>query len=191
MFGTKKQIEELRTQLAELQETVNTHSKALDESQERTKTLQATIAEATEKLTTQISQNTEYENSIAQHADRATALHDEFSRALDQIKRQHTNFEQRVIQQLHSSIKEATSTLRADADKYRALKEEIAQTRDLLGGVQDDLRKFQTVGKKIKASDFEATQFAKKVFGADQEKLRLMKELDKLKSIVSRQRKRH
>ncbi|MDP2750433.1 MAG: hypothetical protein Q8O89_06385 [Nanoarchaeota archaeon] len=77
-----------------------------------------------------------------------------------------------------------------DIKRYEELKEKIASFEKDIAMLKANLDKVNTIASGIKKEDFELTKFANKIFEADKEKIRLMKDNEALQKLISIERRR-
>jgi chromosome segregation ATPase len=100
------------------------------------------------------------------------------------------HFQDKVIDTLSNQINENTEKLKTDVKNYNDLKKEIAEITQEIQKVRADLVKFKEVSEKISKMDFDLTHYAKNLERENQDKLRLMNEVNFLKRIIAKERRR-
>ena len=100
------------------------------------------------------------------------------------------HFQDRVIDTLSSQINENTEKLKIDVKNYNDLKKEIAEITQEIQKTRADLVKFKEVSEKISKMDFDLSHYAKNLERDSQEKSRLINEINFLKGIIAKERRR-
>lgn len=100
------------------------------------------------------------------------------------------HFQDKIIDTLSGQINENAEKLKTDIKNYNELKNEISGIVDELKGVKSELAKFKELGERISKMDFALVNYAKTLERENQEKLRLMSEIDYLKRLIAKERRR-
>ncbi len=98
---------------------------------------------------------------------------------------------ERFQQQLSKSLKAMEGKLEADTGRIDALSESFQAITKELKDARAQIGKFKDLAETIKESDYRLKEHAKALEQADQEKLRLMKRVDELESMMAKMKRRH
>jgi len=110
-------------------------------------------------------------------------------RELEDFKIQKTRILQKLTESSDNEVRDSLERLRTDINRFNELKRSVDSVNVNIAKSMHEIDKFRLISSKIKAEDYELTRFAKEIFKADQEKLRLMKEIETLKHIISKERR--
>lgn len=113
----------------------------------------------------------------------------ELQQEIEDFKLQKTRMLQKLLENTDHEVRDGLNRLKTDVNKYNDLKRELDLVNANITKAVQEINKFNQISQKIKAEDFELTKFARQIFQADQEKLRLMNEIDSLKHLISRERR--
>jgi len=116
-------------------------------------------------------------------------LKDKLTGVIDDFKRHKAMVEQKLLDNTNREVRDGLDRLKADVKRYNDLKVDIDNISKSIDESKKELAKFIDVSKNIKASDFEATKFANKIFSSDKEKLALMQKIDTLEHLISKMRR--
>ena len=75
--------------------------------------------------------------------------------------------------------------------EYREFYESMSETKKEISSIMQEIRKFSEIAKTISKADFDLTKYANILKKEDSEKLHLMRENDKLKQLISKERRKH
>jgi len=95
-------------------------------------------------------------------------------------------FEEEVKGEIQSRFNEMSRQL----SKFDELGRQVGQINQKTISLSSDIDKFTAISKGLKATDFELREYAKALKEADQEKLELMRKIDKLETLVAKMRRR-
>ena len=90
---------------------------------------------------------------------------------------------------LNEKFSEALHRLNSHISNYQQLDEKSSTIKQQLSSLESEIKKLQLISSSIKEKDFELEKFAKQLLTLDQEKLELMRKIDTLERLVSKQRK--
>jgi methyl-accepting chemotaxis protein len=116
-------------------------------------------------------------------------LKQDLRKELEDFKLQKTRILQKLVESSDNEVRDSLERLKTDINRFNELKKSVDTINANIANAMQEINKFKTISTKIKAEDYELTNFAKEIFKADQEKLKLMKEIDSLKHLISRERR--
>ena len=103
------------------------------------------------------------------------------------------HIQSRILEKFESEIKENLikqfEKLKIDISNFNKLKDNLSIITENSEELKEQINKLLIISKNLKQQDFELNKFANKIFEADQEKLKLMKEIDALQRLVSKIRR--
>ena len=122
-------------------------------------------------------------------AENIGQLREELQHEVEDFKLQKTRMHQKLLENTDHEVRDGLDRLKTDVNRYNDLKRELDLVNVNIAKAVSEINKFNSISQKIKAEDFELTKFTKQIFQADQEKLRLMSEIENLKHLISRERR--
>ncbi|MDD4878822.1 MAG: hypothetical protein PHO02_07400 [Candidatus Nanoarchaeia archaeon] len=131
-----------------------------------------------------------YVSAFSKDLEKIKELQAEFEKALRTFHQNHNQLYESVYSKLHKEVKEHTLPLKEAVAEFSALKPEAKKLIESLGAVNEGIAKLNIAAQGIKKEDFELKTYAKELLKADSEKLRLMKEIETLKRIISFERRK-
>ena len=131
-----------------------------------------------------------YVESFSKDLEKIKDLQKEFEKALRTFQQNHTQLYDSIYTKLHNEVKEHTLPLKDVVNEFNALKPEAKKLIESFGLANQGIAKLNAVAQGIKKEDFELKEYARELLKADSEKLRLMKEIETLKKIISFERRR-
>jgi hypothetical protein len=88
-----------------------------------------------------------------------------------------------------SEIKKQISSLDITTKEYKKVESTLLNLNSNIKTLTNDITKFKSISSEISIADFNLSKHVKEVNLADKEKLRLMNENDRLKTIIAKQRR--
>ena len=174
--GLKAQLESVEKKLHEIEAR---HAKAeellslLSKGVEEIKTVHAGITE-----------------TFGKDLENIKELQKEFEKAVRTFQQNNSQLYESVYTKLHNELKEHLAPIKLVANEFNAVKPELKKMQDSAGIAHESMSRLIAVAQNIKKEDFELKHFASELMKADAEKLRLMKEIETLKRIISSERRR-
>lgn len=131
-----------------------------------------------------------YIETFSKDLEKIKELQKEFEKALRTFHQNHSQLYDSIYAKLHKEVNEHTLPLKEVVAEFNALKPEARKLIESFGSVNEAIAKLNIAAQAIKKEDFELKNYAKELLKADSEKLRLMKEIENLKRIISFERRR-
>lgn len=182
----------------EVQENLASLHTAVDQINARLDTFDRQLSETKDAMCTIIDQVSKLESN------KDSSLH-EFKTTMEEIKdlkqRLETNInaiaflkdqaKKNLVSDLKNQIQKEAKAINDETVRYFELKKDITESASLLRDFNSNVSKLNEISKEIKKADFELSRHFQNIERADAEKIRLARELDKLKSLIARERRRH
>ena len=89
-------------------------------------------------------------------------------------------------QQLTKSLKQIENTVTIDTSKIDELSNKLKEFKEELKAAKATIHQFQAVAKTLEETDFKIKEHAKALQSSDQEKLKLLKRIDELESMMAK-----
>ncbi|PLW79804.1 hypothetical protein C0585_05680 [Candidatus Woesearchaeota archaeon] len=122
-----------------------------------------------------------------------TISNQELKKEIDTFKLSKANLHNHAVNELKKSLKEVSDSLKNEKVDYNKaqktineLTENISKSYDLFS---KEIQRLINVSNKIKESDFELTKHAKNLDRYDNEKLKFIREIDKLETMIARMKR--
>ncbi|MDI6737218.1 MAG: hypothetical protein QME12_01755 [Nanoarchaeota archaeon] len=131
-----------------------------------------------------------YVAEFSKDLEKIKELQAEFEKALRTFNQNHSQLYESIYSKLQKEVKEHTLPLKEAVAEFSALKPEARKLIESFGAVNEGIAKLNIAAQGIKKEDFELKEYAKELLKADSEKLRLMKEIETLKRIISFERRK-
>lgn len=96
----------------------------------------------------------------------------------------------KLIEDANLEIKSQLDGLFNLTNCYKELENGLLDSQSKVNLLVEEILKFKSISSEIKGADFELASYARTLTNADQEKLRLMRENDSLKRLISHERSR-
>ena len=96
---------------------------------------------------------------------------------------------QRIREELNENITVNLEGLKTDVSRYNELKQQVGSITSKISVLSTEIDKFNLISKQLKESDFELSNYAKKIMEMDHEKLQLLRKIDVLERLVSKERR--
>lgn len=116
-------------------------------------------------------------------------LREELDEEMQSLKLSRNRLLPAVTQKMEQEMQELLATLRRDHDSYLSLNKEMAQLSSRISLLNQEIDKFKAISSSIKAMDFEMKRYARALDDKENEKLRLIRRIEELQSIISRERR--
>jgi len=91
--------------------------------------------------------------------------------------------------EVQESFLDSMDMMKTDVKRFNDLRDELLGLKSKLDSIAGEINKFKEISSRIKKEDFEFTKHAKMIISQDNEKLNLMRKIDALQRLVSRERR--
>ena len=116
-------------------------------------------------------------------------LRDDVEEEMSSLKLSKNKMISAVVDKVQQEMEQLTSTVKQDFDSYLAIKKELGALSSRLSLTSQEIDKFRAISTAIKAMDFEMRGYARVLEEKDSEKLRLIRRIEELQKIISRERR--
>ena len=180
--------------IRELKERLERLERKLEEQTNEQKARADEVVRALKELNNNVSElkgiKHGYVKEFSDDLKKVNELEKEFGKALRNFQQNHRQLYDSVYKQLHKDIGERTGPLSDVVSQLSKLGPESKQICESIKSTREEMDKLVGISRLIKKDDFELKIFAKELLKMDSEKLRLMKELETLKKIISFERRK-
>jgi len=190
MFLSKNDLVSIEEQLNKLTRKVDELSKKPDYHGKLDK-IDEKIILLTNKLLDMEKSKSLLSSSIAKDAELLKDLSDQLRRRVVSFKLLEDKASKKLFEDANAQINEKLQSLFYTTREYKKLEESLGQINNKIMQMSKEIDKFNDIANKIKASDFELANYAREVTKMDHEKLRLIRENENLKRIISKERRNH
>lgn len=184
---SEEAIEQVEYLLKRLQREVKKTSRELEEQQEKNITLIKHIEELNKQHSI-LSQEVEATNLKLKEAtkqiEKATSEIQVFKPSVE------TKLINQITQKLESELANATNKINAEANGFAQAKEVFSKHLKQSKETIDEMEKLKTVISKIDEKDFTLEAYAKQLDKNDREKVKLLKRIDELESMLAKMKRK-
>jgi hypothetical protein len=128
-------------------------------------------------------------NVMKSHLDAISVAREQVEKSTRSFSDVQRKIENVVHDQLGTAINASVENLKLDAGKYDAVKRDIDMILLKMKQLNEEIVKFQGISKQIKQGDFELLKFARELEKTDNDRVRLLKQVDDLQRLVARMRR--
>ena len=192
MFITRKDLESIEGKLDKLSDSIKSVeekisriqkiSSRLDEQDKRVDEIHRILSSSKDRDDTI---GTQFIDELARFSDNNTQLR----KRIDSFKVLEDKAAKKLLEETQAEINSQIQGLFATTREYRKLEEGLRLANSNINNLQNEISKLLQISSNIRASDFIMANYARKVTEEDREKLRLMRENDNLKRIISKERR--
>ena len=169
--------EELKKDFSELTNLqFNNQKNSLDEINKRLNDLEERNHFLSQNFEQEISKTTELNSLLKKRVD-SFKLFEEMAR-------------KKIMEDVKFEISKNLQSMFETTKKYKELENYLLVLNKKIDNLSSEINKFQQISSQIKTADFELEKYVKSVSKEDAEKLRLMRENEKLKMLIAKQRRR-
>ncbi|MBD3259805.1 hypothetical protein GF371_04220 [Candidatus Woesearchaeota archaeon] len=187
MFKTKENFAELKELVLKLESSISAFNQRLDRLEENHKTGFNTVIDQIQVLeTSKDSALSDFKQSLSEINKLKNKL-ETSTNALILIK---DNIKNNLINDMKKEIEKEVKAINDETVKYFELKKDINESANLLLNFKNHVVKLNLLAEKINPADFELEKYFKNMENQNKEKLRLMQEIDRLQSLVARERRK-
>ena len=194
MFDKIKRIMQNKEAVDELSSRVGEQSFRLDVMAKENSELKREFSEIREELRYIAKAQRDITEELQGNISLVTESRQRLEREVDDFKIMKSRLQQSLFEQLSEEYRKellvAIERLKADVASFNSLKQEIfsiaARTTRLAG----EIDKLTAISSKIRKEDFELHQYAAVLQRQENEKIRLLRQIDALERLVSRERRK-
>lgn len=184
IFG--KDAEELQKKLEQVDQRLNELASLVKESDARSEQRFHALEEHSDQLSEQLVRELENVTDELRAVEQARLDVEKSTRSFAEVQKK---VEQFTFEKLGDVIREQVEHLKLESNRYDAVKKDIERATLLLVKFGDDIAKFKAIADEIKKSDFDLSKYARELTRTDEEKVKLMKEVDELQRLVAKMRR--
>lgn len=187
MFTKQKKEHEEQQKIVQhltrlVENTQNTQQNA-QESMKKIETVSLRIEHIMEDLR-------EKEGLSQEKYEKVQKVGDEFEKRLRSFDLLLGKIENKVFSKLNENISNQLDMFRREIKDFSNTKERVQEMTQIMGELKKEAAKVSDVTTKIKQNDYELNKYAKALEKTDREKLRLMKENEKLQKLIGALRRK-
>jgi len=187
MLIKKEHLEELRdsvkTNILEL------NNQLLEHKQELQKNNQESFNMLLEKIQQLENKQNTFGDSFDDELYKINELSQQFESRINGFKLLEHRANKHLFEEVSLQIKSQIETLFNTTKKYQELESKMVKVQESISTLNEEISKFSNIAKEIKTADFQLSKFAKQVTSENQEKLSLMRENERLKLLISKERR--
>lgn len=180
-------IRELKERLEKVESEV---SAKLDKQEDSLKLLHEEIKRFGTDISHIKDMKQDYVDRFSKDLGNIKDLQKEFEKALRTFHQNHNKLYDSIYTKLHKELDDKVRPIDLVVGQLNDVRPEVKKIVESLKEANLAVRKLAEVASSIKKEDFELKLYAKELLKMDTEKLRLMKEIETLKKVISRERRR-
>ena len=150
---------------------------------------QQEVHELDRKLDSITRSNSELTAQTQKILEAVRELKDDVEEEMNSLKLSKNRMLSTVVEKVQQEMQELTAAVRTDYDSYLGIRKELAALSSRLSLLTQDIDKFKAISSTIKGMDFELKSYARILEEKDSEKLRLLRRIEDLQKIISRERR--
>ncbi|MFH1849035.1 MAG: hypothetical protein ABH879_02505 [archaeon] len=93
-------------------------------------------------------------------------------------------------EEIKDTVRESRERLEIDTSEYDQVKDNIKKASETFAELGAQISKYIEIGRQIKKEDYELDKFAKQILKADREKIELIRKIEVLERLISKERRR-
>jgi len=190
MIQRIKDLMEMKEHIDIIKNNLTYTTTTVSELKEEVNVLKQSMETGIEELN---AKNDEMLKNFSENTNAISETRKEFEKELFQFKLLKAQVQKKLMEkfeeELDKELKLSTESLKADAESYNELKDNITAISKQVTSLGNEINKFVEISKSIKKEDFELSRFANQLREMDREKLELMRKIDTLERLVSKIRR--
>jgi predicted nucleic acid-binding Zn-ribbon protein len=188
MFKTKENFAELKEDIAKLASSIQALNQRMDGIEENHRTGFNTVVDQIQQLeSNKESALSEFKDALSDINKLKNKLETNIN-ALILIK---DNIKNNLIDDMKKEIEKEVKAINDETVKYFELKKDINEASNILLDFKGHVVKLNQISEQIKSADFQLGKYYKNIEDSNAEKLKLMQEVDKMRGLVSRERRKN
>tara|TARA_Y100000310_G_C20565416_1_gene755228 strand:- start:523 stop:1113 length:591 start_codon:yes stop_codon:yes gene_type:complete len=180
-----EEFKELKEKIARIERVHEHHQTANNDTHQLLKG----ISERVEQLE---NNHVNYGQEFSSQVSRISENNDQMQKRITSFKILHDQASKKLLEDMNLELKSKMDVLFSTKKNYeeqeKIVNNNLVLLNQRLEAMGSEISKFKQIAQEIKTTDFELTNFARKVTQEDAEKLRLIRENEKLKMLVARMR---
>jgi hypothetical protein len=193
MFSSKKEFSAVEVEIKELKDLMLNVSSKFDKHSKETSQKLSSQDEKIASILDSVNRLQEKTSVFGQKLDEETRkfieYNDAFRKRIDSLKILEDKISKKLLDDAVAEIKSQVQSLFTTTKEYQKLESDLKLISQSVSSIKPDIDKLHQIAGNLKPADFIMSEFAKRVTQADQEKLNLMRENERLKMIISKERR--
>ncbi|MBL7055670.1 hypothetical protein ISS07_02035 [Candidatus Woesearchaeota archaeon] len=190
MIKKIKELMEVNEQIDVIKNNLTYTTSSVDDMKSEVKNLKESMQEQSENID---HNNKEFLKNFSEDLNIIKETRKDFEKELFQFKLLKAQMQKKIIdkfeEEMSAELKIQMESLQGDATQYQELKDNVSLISNQVNNLGEEIDKFMQISRNIKKGDFELTRFSHQLKDMDREKLELMRKIDTLERLVSKQRK--
>jgi len=185
MMFSKKEVEKLNDSIKEINLKLSETDKNLKnlDNQELLNLIIEKIGKLEEKQAV-------FGGRFEEETRKLSELNEVLRKRIDSFKILEDKASKRLFEEVNIEFKSKLEGLFHTSKCYQELEDKMIRIKNRLGVMEEEINKFSMIAKEVRVADFELAKFAKQVTQENGEKLKLIRENEKLKMLIARERGR-
>jgi len=194
MINKIRNLANIDKELKELHEAMAKQSEAFGSLKSNIAVFRNEILNAKDELGKLKKEFVSYKDEFNEFMHELAKLKSDFSQIVNDLRNAKVELINKVsdnlVRKFSNEIMSHVERVKTDVKMYNEFHEFAKQYQQSLESIKQEIDKFKSISQQIKETDFELAKYAKKLAQNDKEKLRLMREIDTLKTLVSKERQK-
>lgn len=190
VFGGK-QLEDMQAQVAALADAVASQRAVLDKLVAKQDALSEQLSSEIVKL--QNKQTTALGDFTAQ-VEHILALNTRYSQGISSLQKVKSDLSnlmyETALQDTKALVGKSFDELSGEFSSVKAVSGQLAVVKDAVTALQTEVAKFSRMSASVKEIDTQLVNYVREITAQDKEKLELMREVDRLQTLVAKMRRR-
>ncbi len=175
----KEELKELKSQVEDI----------LSRQKESNESLRKDLAAINNSITSLENNKNSIISSLKKDLEEMQSAKEELSQSVKSMQEMQSTLYSQVYGRLDNALKEHVNSLKSTTDEFESLKPDVKNTMLLLSSIREDINRLKELSKTIKLQDLQLSEHMNNVQRLDDEKLRLMRQIDKLQDIIAKHRR--
>ncbi len=188
MLQKIKDLMQIRELIGDIKKAVDSQNSQIDLLRSNIATLSIELNNVKANFHDFNDKHSQFFNILSSTTSKITESKEEFMREINDFRLQKTQMQQRMMENADSELKESLERVKVDVARYNDLKKEVDAVSQKIAKASSEIEKFVKISSSINARDFELDKFARQLVELDREKLELMRKIDTLERLCSKQR---
>jgi len=190
MIQKLKNLLDVQEQIEVIKNNLKYATSSVDDMKTEVNNLKDVMLQQSEAI---MENNKELLSNFNNDLDMIKETRKDFEKELFQFKLLKAQMQKKIIDkfedEMKGELKIQMENLKSDAKQYQELKDNVFLISKQVSSLGGEIDKFVEISSNIKKEDFELTRFSHQLKDMDREKLELMRKIDTLEKLVSKQRR--
>ena len=190
MLISKKSLTQIESLIEKLDSKIDSlEEKFANEQDKNTSQINKNIEAVLEKLKQLEDKQSFMSKRFNEEVSIFSELNNNIKKRIEGFKMMENRAETLIADKAREEIASKLDSLSLLGKKYKQVEHDLDESSKNVKEMTAQMKKFVDIGKDIKSADFELANYAKRLTATDSEKLRLIRENETLKKLISKERR--